>query len=80
MAYWRVREIAEPERWNARKLSQATGLAYTTVWAIWTNTAKRADLETLEKLAQVLKVRPGDLIGSGDARDKEVHTDSERDK
>ena len=70
MARWRLREIAEPERWNARKLALATGLAYNTVWGIWTNTAKRADLDTIEKLAQLLKVSPGDLIGPG-------HTEAE---
>ena len=26
MARWRLREIAEPERWNAKKLSEHTGL------------------------------------------------------
>ncbi len=66
MARWRLREIAEPERWNARKLSQATGLAYNTVWGIWTNHTRRADLDTLEKLAQVLKVQASDLIGPGE--------------
>ncbi len=66
MARWRLREIAEPERWNARKLSQATGLAYNTVWGIWTNNTRRADLDTLEKLAHVLKVQAADLIGPGE--------------
>ncbi len=64
MARWRVREIAEPERWSARKLAAASGLAYTTVQAIWSNSAKRADLATLDALAQVLKVQPGDLIAA----------------
>jgi DNA-binding Xre family transcriptional regulator len=63
---WRVREIAEPERWSARKLAQATGLAYNTVWAIWVNKSKRADLDTLKALARVLKVAPGDLIGASE--------------
>jgi DNA-binding Xre family transcriptional regulator len=64
MARWRVREIAEPERWSVRKLAAASGLAYTTVQAIWSNSAKRADLDTLDALAQVLKVQPGDLIAA----------------
>ena len=63
MAHWRVRHIAEPERWSARKLALATRLAHNTVWGIWTNRSKCADLETLEKIARVLKVAPGDLIG-----------------
>ena len=59
---WRVREIAEPERWSARKLAEAADLAYGTVWAIWSGKAKRADLETLDALCRVLKVAPGDLL------------------
>ncbi|MBC8074590.1 MAG: helix-turn-helix domain-containing protein [Chloroflexales bacterium] len=59
---WRVREIAEPERWTARKLALATGLAYNTVWGIWTNKTRRADLDTIEKIARELKVAARDLI------------------
>lgn len=59
---WRVREIAEPERWTARKLALATGLAYNTVWGIWTNKTRRADLDTMEKIARELKVAARDLI------------------
>ena len=28
MIRWRLREIAEPERWNVKKLAEKTGLAY----------------------------------------------------
>lgn len=66
MARWRLREIAEPERWTARKLAIATGLAYNTVWGIWTGKSKRADLETLSTLAAALNVHPRDLIGNGE--------------
>ena len=59
---WRLREIAEPERWNPNKLAETTGLAYHTVWAIWHNKAKRADLATLASLATALRVAPGDLL------------------
>ena len=59
---WRLREIAEPERWNPNKLAETTGLAYHTVWAIWHNKAKRADLATLATLATILKIAPGDLM------------------
>ena len=64
MAHWRLKELAEPERWNAHSLSEASGLAYNTVWLIWKGKAKRADLDTLSTLAKVLGVKPGDLIGS----------------
>lgn len=59
---WRLKEVAAPERWNPRKLAQTTGLSYQTVWAIWNNKAKRADLATLAALATVLDVTPGDLL------------------
>ena len=59
---WRLKEIAEPERWSARKIAEATGLAYNTVWGIWANRSKRADLDTINTLAQLLKVEPGQLI------------------
>ncbi len=65
MARWRLREIAEPQRWTARKLSLETGLAYNTVWGIWNNKTKRADLDTLDALAKVLNIQPNDLIGPG---------------
>jgi len=63
MLRWRLREIAEPERWNAKKISDATGLTYRTVHGIWANRSKRADLDTIEALARLLKVAPGELIG-----------------
>lgn len=59
---WRLKELAAPERWNPRKLAQRTGLSYQTVWAIWNNKAKRADLATLAALADALDVTPGDLM------------------
>lgn len=62
MVRWRLKEIAEPERWNPHNLSEATGLSYTTVWSIWTNRTKRADLETIDALARVLKIEPGALL------------------
>jgi len=64
MLRWRLQEIAKPERWNAKKIAEATGLAYDTVHGIWSNKSKRADLHTLEVLARLLKVQPGELIGN----------------
>lgn len=59
---WQLKEIAEPERWTARKLALQAGLAYNTVWLIWTGKARRADLETIDALCRILKVKPGDLL------------------
>ncbi len=65
MPAWRVREIAEPKRWNAKTLSEATQLAYGTVYSIWTNKATRVDFDTLYRIAFVLGVGPADLFGAG---------------
>jgi DNA-binding Xre family transcriptional regulator len=65
MARWRVREIAEQKGFNAHQLSLAAQLSYNTVRPIWNGEAKRADLETLSRIAAVLGVSPGDLIGNG---------------
>ncbi len=62
MVRWRLKEIAEPERWNPHNLADASGLAYTTVWGIWTNRTRRADLDTIDKLSRALKIEPGMLI------------------
>lgn len=71
MARWRLREIAEPQRWTARKLALETGLAYNTVWGIWRNKTRRADLDTLEALAKALKINPNELIGPGELSTEE---------
>ena len=63
---WRLKEIAEPERWNPHNLADATGLTYKTVWAIWQNKTQRADLDTIGKLASALKVKPGDLLAEAE--------------
>ncbi len=68
MARWRLRELAEPHGWNPHSLAIEAKLSYNTVRPIWFNEAKRADLETLTKLAQVLGVTPGQLIGNGEDR------------
>ena len=66
MARWRLKELAEPHGWNPHSLALEAKLSYKTVRPIWFNDAKRADLETIAKLAQVLGVTPGQLIGNGE--------------
>lgn len=65
MARWRVREIAEKKGYNAHQLALAAQISYNTVRPIWHGDSKRADLTTLTRLALVLGVSPGDLIGNG---------------
>ncbi len=66
MVRWILREVAEPPGWNPHSLAVAAQLPYTTVRSIWFNEAQHIDLITLDKLAQVLNVSPGSLIGSGE--------------
>ncbi|HEU4329302.1 MAG TPA: helix-turn-helix transcriptional regulator [Roseiflexaceae bacterium] len=66
LAYWRVREIAEPKGWNAHSLAIEAKLSYNTIYPIWAGTAQRVDLKTIEKLAVVLQVMPGELFGIGE--------------
>ena len=72
MARWRLREIAEPLGWNPHSLALEAKLSYNTVRPIWFNEAKRADLETLAKLAGALKIAPGSLIGSDEHEEREA--------
>lgn len=62
MVRWRLKELAEARLWNQHSLAMEARLSYNTVRPIWQNTAKRADLDTLDKLSRILQVAPGDLI------------------
>lgn len=66
MARWRLKEIGQAQRWSARALAREAELAYNTVWAMWANRSTRADLKTIEALARVLNVKPGELLGEGE--------------
>jgi DNA-binding Xre family transcriptional regulator len=70
MARWRLKEIAESQGWNPHSLALEAKLSYNTVRPIWLGEAKRADLDTLSKLARVLGVPPGTLIGNGEDSDQ----------
>ncbi len=64
MSPWRVKEIAEERGITAYRLAKDSGITYAAIWNIWNDKTGRADLETLEKIARVLKVQPGELIGT----------------
>ena len=79
MIRWRLREIAEPERWNVKKLAEKTGLAYGTVYGIWNDTSRRVDLDTLDTIASILQVTPAELFdyvprGDGSTLNSPVET------
>jgi DNA-binding Xre family transcriptional regulator len=47
---------------NANALAVTTGLPYETCRKLWRGTATRIDLKTIERLCDVLRVRPGQLF------------------
>ncbi len=62
MVRWKLKEIAEAQDYNPHSLSLAAQLSYNTVRPMWLNNARRADLDTIDKLSRVLNVEPGALI------------------
>lgn len=59
---WKIKEIAEAKGFNPHSLALEAKLSYNTVRPMWLNTARRADLDTLDKLSLVLEVEPGQLL------------------
>lgn len=58
-----VREIAQREGIeNPNALSQATGLPYETCRRLWQEKATMIGLNTIERLCDVLRVRPAQLF------------------
>jgi transcriptional regulator with XRE-family HTH domain len=62
MARYRVHEEAEAQGFDISKLSRRSDLNYNTVAGIWHNKTKRADLASLEAIAEVLNVPVSKLI------------------
>jgi transcriptional regulator with XRE-family HTH domain len=62
MARYRVHEEAKAKGFDISKLSRKSDLNYNTVAGIWHNRTTRADLASLEKIAEVLKVPVSKLI------------------
>lgn len=73
VAHFRIKEIALKEQWQKRwsisKLAQTAGLSRPAVANLWNNTATGVQLDTLAKLAKVLNVPIGSLLGDGDPPD-----------
>jgi DNA-binding Xre family transcriptional regulator len=58
-----VKDIAEREGIeNPNALSEATGLPYETCRRLWQGTPSKIGLNTIERLCDVLRVRPGQLF------------------
>lgn len=70
MARWILREIAEARNLTRYRIAIDAGLPYYTVSRIWCGEASQVHLKTIGALAQMLGVRPGDLIGDEEASPK----------
>ncbi|HEY6329719.1 MAG TPA: helix-turn-helix transcriptional regulator [Blastocatellia bacterium] len=58
-----VRDVAEAKGFdNASELASATGIHRASIYRIWDGAATRLDLETLDRLCEVLKVPAGMLV------------------
>jgi DNA-binding Xre family transcriptional regulator len=59
----KVREVAEAKGIkNALELSQKTGIGYNSIYAIWNSEPRMIGIETLNRLCETLRVRPGQLF------------------
>jgi len=58
----RLSEIMGKKRLNQRDVVRGTGLAINTVAGLYKDTAKRVDLETLDKLCDFLEVSIGEIL------------------
>ncbi|HEY6332335.1 MAG TPA: helix-turn-helix domain-containing protein [Blastocatellia bacterium] len=58
-----VKETAEARGFrNAKDLADRLGLSYSSVYPLWSGTAKRIDLATLTRLCRGLKANAGLLL------------------
>jgi putative transcriptional regulator len=73
MIRYRLREVAKPERWNIKLLSEETGLARNTIAGVWHNKAEYIRLDTLDKLCKALHVYPADLIAYTPDEEETAH-------
>jgi len=53
----RLREVMFEKRWNARQLSEATGIRWNSINDLMENQTKRWPVENLEKIMAVLEIK-----------------------
>lgn len=62
MVRLRVKEVAEAKGYNMSSLSRAADVSFTTIKRLWKRPDGGANVETLDKIARVLRVSVADLI------------------
>ena len=67
---FRLSELLEAAGLSQRELARRSGVSLTIISRMANNHARQAALGTLERLAKVLQVEPGELIARSSARKK----------
>lgn len=62
MINFKIAELMGKHRLTQKALSEKTGIRPNTISAFWHGTAKRMEVEHIDKLCAVLKCQPGDLM------------------
>ncbi|MDF2788595.1 MAG: putative transcriptional regulator YozG, Cro/CI family [Neobacillus sp.] len=62
MIYFKIAEIMGKHRVTKKQVSEATGIRPNTVSLLWHGTAKRLDVDHVEKLCEFFNCQPGDLL------------------
>ena len=68
MATIRLQELAKERGLNLSQVQRRTGLTMGAVRRYWRNEVTSVPLDALDKLAALLGVEPGDLIGRGEQK------------
>jgi transcriptional regulator with XRE-family HTH domain len=62
----RVRDVAEPKGYTMTSLARETGISFNTIKRLWKNPTLGANIDTLTRIAKVLKVGINELIEDTD--------------
>lgn len=62
MVKFRLREILDTKGMGQTEAARLSGVSFATVNRMCTNATRRVDLDVLEKLAKVLRVKPGAIL------------------
>lgn len=62
----RVRDVAEPKGYTMTSLARETGISFNTIKRLWKNPTLGANIDTLTRIARILKVGINDLIEDTD--------------
>lgn len=58
----RVSELMGRQKLTKKALSQLTGIRPNTISALWLGTAKRLEIDQINKLCSVFNCQPGDIL------------------